>query len=502
MNEEHVFYKEVNFNFIDWQSKFDAKKFEFKSTSKWIEIHNVPVELMHSKILIEIGDKLGKFIAIEANWSEKSDIKILIEVDNGMKNLNNITLDIVDGNYILSLVWYHGPISENLSFCKRTNPSIQKPKAPKLDKHKEMFDKVDIQFNNYMGGFIINIDPQELYNHATPPPPLDLRAGNNPDKIKHHNESLECRHEDQIKRELNNVIDNLMGKLVEEFIEEVYNDALADVANNNISLNLDYEWTPPRPHTLGNNSTKVAHDEIILDSPNMEDSSPVVEGLNENEEREFIIKKLINMQEVENNMVLNNNQSNSCNRGILRMVGDKLTPDCAKSTTKKRGRKSSFRQDENGWGSRGADQNHNFVGSEKVPPTPRKGINILTWNVRALGTPNKLCLIKRNILKSAMDLVMLQETKLGKIDMTNFSRKFTQWQVKMVDSIGALGGLEIMWKKNSITFTFYAKMQNWMVGKVRFLSLNFEFIILNVYGPIPTDKKILVWQEIEQFLIN
>ncbi|GLJ44889.1 hypothetical protein SUGI_0944920 [Cryptomeria japonica] len=190
--EEHVFYNRANFNFIDWQSKFDANKFEFKSASKWIEICNVPIELMHAKILIEIGDKLGKFIAVEANWSEKSDIKILIEVDNGMKNLKNITLDTVDDNYILSPVWYHGPIFENLSFCKRINPSIQKPQVPKLDKHKETFNRVDIQFNNDIGGFVINADPQEVYNHATPPPPSDLRAGNNPDKIEHNNESLEA----------------------------------------------------------------------------------------------------------------------------------------------------------------------------------------------------------------------------------------------------------------------------------------------------------------------
>ncbi|GLJ46152.1 hypothetical protein SUGI_0972290 [Cryptomeria japonica] len=86
--------------------------------------------------------------------------------------------------------------------------------------------------------------------------------------------------------------------------------------------------------------------------------------------------------------------------------------------------------------------------------------------------------------------------------MVNFSRKFTQWQMEVVESIGALGGLGIMWKKNSVAFTCHTKMQNWMVGKVRALSLNLEFIIINVYGPIPTDKKRLVWQEIEYFLNN
>ncbi|XP_059064902.1 uncharacterized protein LOC131856952 [Cryptomeria japonica] len=86
--------------------------------------------------------------------------------------------------------------------------------------------------------------------------------------------------------------------------------------------------------------------------------------------------------------------------------------------------------------------------------------------------------------------------------MDNFSRKFTQWQMEMVESIGASGGLGIMWKKNSAAFTFQTKIQNWMAGKVRALSLNLEFIIINVYGPIPTDKKRLVWQEIEHFLNN
>lgn len=61
-------------------------------------------------------------------------------------------------------------------------------------------------------------------------------------------------------------------------------------------------------------------------------------------------------------------------------------------------------------------------------------------------------------MKYFMDLVMLQETKLGKVDMTNFSRKFTQWQVEMVDYIGASGGLAIMWKRNSITFTCCTRM--------------------------------------------
>lgn len=64
LHEDYVFYKGINFNFIDWQPNIDAKSFEFETVPKWIEIHNVPIELMHAKILIEIGESLGKFIAV------------------------------------------------------------------------------------------------------------------------------------------------------------------------------------------------------------------------------------------------------------------------------------------------------------------------------------------------------------------------------------------------------------------------------------------------------
>ncbi|GLJ48764.1 hypothetical protein SUGI_1028390 [Cryptomeria japonica] len=209
--EEFVFYNGVNFKFIDWHSEFDANKFEFKNPSKWIEIRNVPVELMHAKILIEIGDKLGKFIAVEVNWM---------------------------------------------------NPNRQKPQAPKPDKPIKLCNRVNIQFNNDIGGFIINANPQEENNHATSRPPSDPQTGNSPNKTEQNNN--------------------------EEFVEEVYNDA------------------PTTAQTLGNKSTQASPEENALVSPNLENSSPVVDGLNEKEEREFIIKELINMQEGENNLVMNN----------------------------------------------------------------------------------------------------------------------------------------------------------------------------------------------------
>lgn len=163
-----------------------------------------------------------------------------------MKNLKNITLDTVDGNYILKLVWYNGPVSENLAFYKRSNPSIQKPQAKKIYKYREQNNRVDIQFNNERGSFIINTGCQESDNNVTPPPSLLLHGGNISDKIEYNNKPPVYAHEEQIQTELNNIIENLMGKLAEEFLEEVYKDAPIDVANNDNTHNLECERTPLR----------------------------------------------------------------------------------------------------------------------------------------------------------------------------------------------------------------------------------------------------------------
>ncbi|GLJ30416.1 hypothetical protein SUGI_0601950 [Cryptomeria japonica] len=229
LHEDYVFYKGINFNFIDWQPKFDANSFEIEMESKWIEIHNVPIELMHAKILIEIGDSLGKFIAVEKNWSNSSDIKMLIEFNKAKRDLKNIILETIDGIYTLKPVWYNGPITEDLAFCKRSNHNLQKPQATVLDKIVASNEILDIQFNDNRGGFIINIGQQRIETTPTPPPIPVL--GNS------HDRTLETRvhnNEEQIQAELNNVIENLMGKIVEEYVDEILIDTPSNLAENDI----------------------------------------------------------------------------------------------------------------------------------------------------------------------------------------------------------------------------------------------------------------------------
>ncbi|XP_059063896.1 uncharacterized protein LOC131856302 [Cryptomeria japonica] len=74
--------------------------------------------------------------------------------------------------------------------------------------------------------------------------------------------------------------------------------------------------------------------------------------------------------------------------------------------------------------------------------------------------------------------------------------------MEATESIGVSGRLALLWKKNTITYTGYVKMHHWMAGKIKAINRDTEFIIINVYGPITTDKKKAVWSEINHFLTD
>lgn len=149
---EQVFYKGMNFKFLDWKPKFNPNRHEFSTESRWIIIHSLPMELMHVKILIDIGNSIGKFVALEKNWSDKSDIKILIDVERSTDYLRNISINTMDGNYNLISKWFNGEIAEEICGL---NPNVRKTQNRNTGNLMKPTNKVNIQFNNDIGGFII-----------------------------------------------------------------------------------------------------------------------------------------------------------------------------------------------------------------------------------------------------------------------------------------------------------------------------------------------------------
>ncbi|GLJ10661.1 hypothetical protein SUGI_0132590 [Cryptomeria japonica] len=176
---DYVFDKGLNFKFLDWRPKFDENKYFFNTSSKWILIRSLPIELMHVKILMDIGNKLGKFISLERNWSDRSDIKILIEVSKNIKKLKNLSINTVDNMYNITPEWFSGEVSEDLYCYGNINPRSKKPQTRITTKQKQD-NGIKIQFNEDIGGFTIS----EVEKGKKQGSIANIHNGNSPDNAK------------------------------------------------------------------------------------------------------------------------------------------------------------------------------------------------------------------------------------------------------------------------------------------------------------------------------
>ena len=68
--------------------------------------------------------------------------------------------------------------------------------------------------------------------------------------------------------------------------------------------------------------------------------------------------------------------------------------------------------------------------------------------------------------------------------------------------MGASGGLGIIGNPQEVNLSILDKNSNWMSYKVTSLKSNVKFLLINIYGPIPSADKISVWREISTFLFN
>lgn len=77
-------------------------------------------------------------------------------------------------------------------------------------------------------------------------------------------------------------------------------------------------------------------------------------------------------------------------------------------------------------------------------------MKILTCNVRGLNAPNKWSLIRCHLEVCQVEVCLLQETKLDCSDLVNFGKNMKLWKWVGVEVEGALGGLIIIWKAQSV----------------------------------------------------
>lgn len=74
------------------------------------------------------------------------------------------------------------------------------------------------------------------------------------------------------------------------------------------------------------------------------------------------------------------------------------------------------------------------------------------------------------------------------------------WKSELVESNKASGGIGILWDPRRIDIFPLTSTKNLMGSTVKSYKNNLLFIIIHVYGPIPTATKKEIWNEISIFM--
>ncbi|GLJ47189.1 hypothetical protein SUGI_0996210 [Cryptomeria japonica] len=81
LNGYPIIYKGFNFKIMAWERNFDPFLNRCLGSPRWVHIPYLPVELAHFDTIVEIGNELGTFIAVDSGFNESVEVKILVDMD-------------------------------------------------------------------------------------------------------------------------------------------------------------------------------------------------------------------------------------------------------------------------------------------------------------------------------------------------------------------------------------------------------------------------------------
>lgn len=120
-----------------------------------------------------------------------------------------------------------------------------------------------------------------------------------------------------------------------------------------------------------------------------------------------------------------------------------------------------------------------------------RDIRILVWNVRGINSHNKWDAIRDKISESSASIVCLQETKRDHFDL-QYLKKFCPRQLNVFHfspSVGASGGLIIIWNSNQFSGTLVFMNTYSITVKLTCNLSGHSFHLTNIYGPAHAVEK-------------
>ena len=123
-------------------------------------------------------------------------------------------------------------------------------------------------------------------------------------------------------------------------------------------------------------------------------------------------------------------------------------------------------------------------------------MRITSWNARGLNAPSKKRLFKQHLKSFNSEIILIQETKLNKVEGDKFNKMLGVWKSIFIEAIGASGGLGIVWNPRKVSLNYLVSKDNWLCANIQSLKSETKFVLINVYGPNNTLGKKTVWAEL------
>ena len=128
-------------------------------------------------------------------------------------------------------------------------------------------------------------------------------------------------------------------------------------------------------------------------------------------------------------------------------------------------------------------------------------MQMVSWNCRGLGNPNKVDAVKDLLKLETVDILMLQETKIEGEILQNISS--TKWKYdtgKAVSARGSTGGIGTFWSKNSFSLERFSETQHWIYTELRHTASNLTLALFNMYVPVHYEEKRECWRSLLDYI--
>ena len=117
-------------------------------------------------------------------------------------------------------------------------------------------------------------------------------------------------------------------------------------------------------------------------------------------------------------------------------------------------------------------------------------MKIITWNIRGLNGISKQRILRDYIKVENPDVLLLKETKCAGLEAkTIFRRSWRCCDLYHQDSMGASGGLDILWNPHTVMLNKLFSMTGTLATYFTVTGSTKEGAITNVYGPQSAQDK-------------